>query len=177
MGMIDMYCSLSGLPMRKIYDDNNVIPKEIQKILDKGVFVLDGKKINVKNYDGYGRFENSKGETVDVSKYMYSNDHKTDLFHKGIEKYPYIIQNKDIVVKLFQSQFFDDEEYIKFYQEPEEYKKNLVYHPKSKMYRPKTQKYKDKDKDTPAGKVLNPDTMRFVKVSSVAGKMIIDNRM
>ena len=177
MGGFDIYCSKSGLPMRQIYDDKKVIPKEIQKALTKGVFVLDGKKSIVKDYDGYGQFKNNKGETVDVANLMYSGDHKTDIYHKDIEKYDLFILNKEIIKSVCQDQYFDDDMFIEFYKDPTGFKYRLVYSPKKRNYVLKSAKYLEKERSSPAGKVLNPDSMRFVKGTSAVGKMILGKRL
>lgn len=177
MGVFDLYCSKSGLPMRPLYDNNKDIPKELQKVLRKGVLVLDGKKIAVKDYDDYGNFKNNKGQTIKVGEYIHSGDKTIDLYHKDIHKFPDIIANKDIVKLLFQGQVFDDENYIEFYKGRHEGKERIVYHPNLGRHLVKTFAYLEKEKSCPVGKVLNPDTMRFVSVSGKVGKMILENRL
>lgn len=115
MGIFDLYCTKSGLPMRKLHDAHNDIPEELQFILGKGVFVLDGKKTYVRNYDFYGNFEDDYNNIVNVAKYIYDNNYKTELYHEGIDKYPDMISNKNIVQTMFHGQFFDDDGYIEFY--------------------------------------------------------------
>lgn len=178
MGAFDLYCSKSGLPMRMIYDNQKILPKEIQKILSTGVFVCDGKQTVIKNYDSYGKFENNKtGETIDVGELIYSDRHKTDLYHKGIEKHTFFTENKKFVEKMFQGQFFDDDLYLQFYKDPVGFKNSLVYHPQHNKHVVKTDKYIEMERSCPRDKTINPATMRSVKVDSKIGKLIMKNKI
>ena len=123
MGASDLYCSKSGLPMRKIYDTNNILSEDIQKIFETGVFVCNGKETIVKNYDSYGRFEDQNGNTINVGDLIYSSKYKTDLYHKDIEKHKFFIENKSFVQNTFQHQFFDDDLYLQFYKDPDQFLK------------------------------------------------------
>jgi hypothetical protein len=114
MGCFDVYCCRCGLPIRRIEDKNKVLSENIQKILDKGILVVNGKYILVKNYDDYGRCEDSSGNIVDVGYYLYSSSDKVLLYHVGCFRYNLLINNKNIVEKEYQKQMFDDEEYVKY---------------------------------------------------------------
>lgn len=115
MGCYDVYCNKCGLPLRKIDDNKNIIPKDIQNILENGILVHNKKCIIVTNYDDYGKCKDMSGNTVNIGSILYVSKSESKLYHIGCGRYKRMLENREMVEKLYQGQIFNDKEYIKYY--------------------------------------------------------------
>lgn len=174
MGVADIYCSKCGLPIRKIDQrDKNIIPTEIQNILSNAIFMLDDNNYRINEHNVEKKYKDKF-----IIELLYSEDHTTDLYHVKCKDNAFLTSNKDFVQGMFQDQFFKDERYLEFYKDPKQFKKkNIVFYPSLSRHKLKSDQYIDKEKSCPPDKVLNPDTMRYVKSTGPIGRRILENRL
>lgn len=114
-GSFDTYCDICGLPFRQI--DRNLVKT---KWLIKGILRLSDENVPVTSHKDHGKFELRGTSKNKLPKTIYIHDilekfPQTEICHRAC------LHRKDMKtvlsdlkkVKEYQSQFFEDEEFVK----------------------------------------------------------------